>query len=342
MSSLLPDLSLIRRLAPDNLPNFREERYRGGRFSVKMNVFSPDEQAILRGHYEQLLKLLGLIKPKDDENDDARGERVWALAHFVRNNELVQLARQFEILVREAEDNGDRDKAALIRRIASGAFVPIVYHLEIIHEGGAEPEYVQTLFYLTRDHLKSVRSFITDIDPPRRAEDEAEKLHSIDLLIEKWKSATYRVYADAVKVSFENHYHGAVAERCIEFAEIDRIFYQITNFAVEHAANADLGISVAQVEEAASLRWVFAFHLDSGEAGKLNAVLDSGRSLFEHEYQPDSPLPAEANLSFVGEAVAHAYGLPDLIVAEKQGYIGTRVDPDRLLVWFHWPTTATV
>ncbi len=342
MSPLLLDPSEVSNLAPSTLNNFRDERYRGGSFTVSVSDFSDDEQAVLTSHYELHLELFSLLNGWSDLSEEERGERTWKLVHFVRQNQVLHLSEQLQDLIREAEDERDGQKVRILRRLSSGAFTSIAYYMMLIRSGGLEPEYVQNLFYLIRDHLKSIRSFVQDIDVERRARDEAVIHHSMDLLLEKWESSTYRAFGDAVHVNFNNLYDGVVAERCIEFAEIDRVFYQLTNFAVEHAVDGQLGVTVAKLDDGQSLRWVFAMNLSRDDQSKVRGFRESGLSLFEHEYEPEGAPFTEADLSFVGEAVAHAYGLPDLLVAEDQGYIGSQLQGDRLVIWFHWPVVGTV
>ena len=119
--SQILDLETIHSLAPENLPNFREERYQGGYFSGSLNAFSLDEQALIQSHYEQLLELMALVDP--DRNSDEERQR--QLTDFVGHNELYQLSDQFEMAIKEAEENDDPHKANLLRRLTSGAFPSI-------------------------------------------------------------------------------------------------------------------------------------------------------------------------------------------------------------------------
>lgn len=336
----LLSLKEIRNLAPEELPNYREERYRGGYFSGSLGAFSVDEQALIRAHYEQLTELMELVDPDRHSEQEQKP----MLEHFLQHNELHQLAEQYERATGEAEADDDPHKARVIRRLSTGAFSSICWYLLIMRQVGVEVEYLHSLFYLTRDHLKAMRAFVRDLDPDKRAGDEAEIEHSVDLLTEKWESSIYRAYEGAVKVRFRNHYHGTVAERCVEFAELDRIFYLITHHSLEHAEDASLGITMAETEDEMSLRWAFVHKVGEETLAGIKQLSAEGISLFEQDPDDADGHFAETttDLSFVGEAVAHAYGLPDLIAAVQQGYIGSQVEGNVLTLWFHWPRIGTL
>lgn len=338
--SQILDLKTIHSLAPENLPNFREERYQGGYFSNSLSAFSPDEQALIGNHYEQLLELMHLIDPDGNSEEDRKRK----LADFVEHNELYHLSDQFEMVIKEAEENDDPHKADLLRRLTSGAFPSICWYILIISRIGVEPEYFNSLFYLTRDHLKACRAFVRDLDPERRKRDEEEIHHSIDLITEKWESSIYRAYEGAVKVYFKNYYQGHVAERCVEFAELDRIFYLMTNHSVEHSEGGTLSVTMAETEDGESLRWAFVHEVSDSTLKAIENFEKQDISLFERDPNEDETHFAETttDLTFVGEAVTHAYGLPDMISAVRQGYIGSRLQGSSLILWFHWPRIGTV
>ncbi len=336
----LLSLKAVHELAPKTLPNFREERYRGGYFSGSLGAFSMDEQALIRAHYEQLMELMELVDPDRHTEEEQKP----MLEHFLQHNELHQLAEQYKQAIEEAEGDDDPHKARVMRRLSTGAFASVSWYLLIMRQVGVEVEYLHSLFYLTRDHLKAMRTFVRDLDPPRRARDEAEIEHSVDLLTEKWESSIYRAYEGAVKVRFRNHYHGTVAERCVEFAELDRIFYLITHHSLEHAEDATLGITMAETEDKESLRWAFVHKVGEETRTAIKQLSAEGISLFEQDPDEADGHFAETttDLSFVGEAVANAYGLPDLITAAQQGYIGTKLKGQTLTLWFHWPRIGTL
>lgn len=338
--SQILELETIHSLAPENLPNFREDRYQGGFFSGSLAAFSPDEQALIQAYYEQLSNLLEVVDP--DRNDlEVRKEK---LRDFVGHNELIQLSDQFERVIQEALDNDDPHKATLLRRLTAGAFPSICWYVLIIGRVGVEPEYLLSLFYLARDQLKACRAFVRDLDPKRRERDEAEIEHSVDLITEKWESSIYRAYEGAVKVYFKNYFRGHVAERCVEFAELDRIFYLMTNHSVEHTEGGTLSVTMAETEDGKSLRWAFVHEVSKQTREAIENLEKQDISLFEQDPDEVEGHFAETttDLTFVGEAVAHAYGLPDLFSAVRQGYIGTRLQDDLLILWFHWPRIGTI
>ena len=314
--------------------SFRKERYLGGAFSLLLSDFSFDEQEVLRRLYEQLQELLakthadGLLSEADTAKLNA----------FLQNSEFLPLQEQLFAMMGEALANRQKTRETALYGLASGALSSITGYLLITRNSSLEKEYIQSLYYLSRDHLKLMRNLVRDLDPVKRSHDEAAKWHSLNLLKEKWASVTYRAFAEEIEVTFDNYYEGQVAARCLEFSELDNIFYHLANNALRYSAHPKLAIGVLPVAGDKQLRWVFANTISTAQTEAIAALTEDGTSLFEHGATTLGKNSEGYGLGSVADTILHAYGLDDLYAAEEQGYFGWKIRDDRFYIWFHWPS----
>ncbi|MCH8475100.1 MAG: hypothetical protein LAT55_07725 [Opitutales bacterium] len=320
-------------LTPLKPISHREQRYLGGAFSLRLENFSIDEQEIIQRIYEITKEIFAMT----DADSDLSAPDRQKLTNFLSQSELPQLQEQLIQLVGEAQLTNDIKKEAVLYSLASGALSSIASYGLLVSQGGLEREYIQSLYYLTRDQLKISRNLIEDLDAVKRAADEAPKMHSLDLLKEKWESVTYRSFASEIDVAFHQYYQGHVAERCLEFAEIDNIFYHLANNAVQYGTKAVLDIGIAPVNEGKDLRWVFRNPINGDQAATLKELSTNGKSIFEHGVSSAHKNGEGFGLGSVADTILHAYGQEDLYEAEKQGYFGWTVKDDLFSLWFHWP-----
>jgi len=325
----------LRRLARGSLVSNREARYRGGRSRVKYHVdFDAGQQEAVNALYQELQKLYKLVNTQGNLSQ----KHLDALESFARDSRLLLLADALVAAMNDADLEGDKAVGDALYEISAGAFASICAYLLLIRNGGLEPEYTQTLIYLARDHLKVMRANIVDLDPVTRAHDEAEKRHSIDLLLEKWKEVTYWAYGTKVSVSFENFFTGYVAERCLEFAELDSIFYHLANNAARYSADKALHIAVDERDDGQSLVWCFSNAISTGQEEALKTLLGEEKNIFEYGVATQG---SGHGLALLSSAVQNAYGLDDTGEALKHGYLGARIDEHGIFrVWFHWPAVA--
>lgn len=314
--------------------SYRQERYLGGAFSLSLEDFSFDEQDLLRRLYEQLNDLLDRTQA-DGQLSTADRLR---LLEFLRQSEFLPLQEQLFALMGETRSNEQKTKETVLYGLASGALASITGYLFLVQNNPLEKEYIQSLYYLTRDHLKLMRNLISDLDPIKRSHDEAAKWHSLQLLKEKWSAVTYRAFSAEVAVTFDNYYEGQVAARCLEFSEIDNIFYHLANNTLQFGQNPELNIGVLPVAGEKHLRWVFANPISAAQKEAITRITADGVSLFEHGITTQPNQGEGFGLGSLAETIQHAYGLDDPFVAEEQGYFGWKIRDDRFYVWFHWPS----
>ncbi len=327
----------IANLTTHPIVSYRPVRYAGGRMSVRLERdFGDVEVGLIRSFYRELMHLLELTRPRPD-SEVIETTRLAALDAFVGQTKLLRFADEIEQVATGAERTADRDLAQILREMTGGPFFSIFAAIQILRTGEADAEGFGSLYFLVRDHLKILRSLIVDLDPEGRERDEALNLHPISLMREKWDGAVFRVGDRRVRVAFESTFDGHVAERCIEFAEVDRLFYQLAQNAVQHGSGEALGCQVEVTADGANLRWVFANPITSETRRELMRVIAGGSSLFES----GTALGGKGwGLNVVAQSVADAYGLSGRNFGESIGYYGVRIDADRFLVWFHWPMVA--
>jgi len=328
-SSLLLSDKEIRDLVPGRLLRRRDERYMGGALHGSLDTdFSEEEVSCLRALYADLGELMGLAEEVGGKNLD--GGR---LQEFTRRSVLISAVADLEKFEQAAQSTYDSRMANLFRELTDGPVASLCAIMLLISSVGAEPEYFRTLFYLARDQRKIMRSMLVDLDPELRAKDEAVNVHSIDLLLEKWRDTVYRAFDAELDVSFETTVEGMVAERCIEFAEVDRLFYHLVNNALRHGSEKKLSIQAVDADGGEDLIWVFSNPVSKNQAARLQNFSEGRQSVFEFGVGDGSGV----GLGSLAESVAHAYGMDTAGQAVSGGYVGTVLDRDVFRIWFHWP-----
>lgn len=327
----------IGRLTTRPIVSYRSARYAGGRVAVRLERdFGDVEIGLIRSFYRELVHLLELTRPRPD-SEVIEATRRAALEAFFGQTKLIRFAEEIEQVAISAERTADQSLAEVLREMTGGAFFGIFAAVQILRTDETDPEGFGSLYYLVRDHLKILRSLIEDLDPEGRERDEALNLHPISLMREKWDGALFQVGDRRIRVAFESSFEGHVAERCIEFAEVDRLFYHLAQNAAQHGIGKKLGCQVEVTPDKNSLRWVFINPIDSPTRRSLMKLIAEGNSLFDS----GTSLNGKGwGLNVVAQSVDNAYGLSGKRYGESVGYYGVRIDPERFVVWFHWPIVA--
>jgi len=328
-STLLLSEDQIQALIPATLPRRADERYPGGAVHGKLERdFGEEEADCLKALYEDLGDLMAMTKAPDDEKVLSA-----ALKEFANRTVLIRAVSDLEKYEQAARATYDTRLGNLFREISDGPVASLCAILFLIRSAGVEADYFQTLYYLARDQRKIMRAILVDLDPVARAKDEAVNVHSIDLLLEKWQNAVYRSMDADLEVAFETSVEGMVAERCIEFAEVDRIFYHLVNNARSHGSGNRLAIQAIDSKDGLDLVWVFSNPVTENQAARLDNLEEGLESVFDYGIGEGSGV----GLGSLAESVAHAYGIDTPGQAVSNGYAGTKLDGDIFRIWFHWP-----
>jgi signal transduction histidine kinase len=196
------------------------------------------------------------------------------------------------------------------------------------------------MFFLTRDHLKIMRNAVRDVDLPGYEHDRAQKLHSIQLLIEKWQNAVYQLPDFTARVVLDCGFDGNVSERCLEFAALDRVLYNLINNAVRHSSDGNVYLSIHPCEQGhpRNLRFVVANRLDDTHRQTLHErFAERLTDLFRGGYTTGG---AGIGMRICADFVCNAYGLATFDQGVEGGYFGARLMQAAFVNWFHWPAAA--
>jgi signal transduction histidine kinase len=327
--SLLSQTDLLD-LAPVGLPNRRSKRYHGDNLAISMSSFVEADRAIIVELYDFLKGLLDLLN--QESRDEARivetlhPERVYPLM----DNAGVLGKRSYEA-------NPHPLLAKTIHDLRGGGLTPLFGLIEFANLDGPTPAMLNSMFFLTRDHLKIMRNALLGLDDAARTRDLEIKLHSTDLIVEKWDGTQLSSEKGEVRLAVHCPESVDISECCVEFGALDRILYNLLNNACRHTAREVIDLLLFPVpdRDGENMRCVLVNALAEADEAHLREVnlgtlFDAGVSTTGSGY----------GLSVVAEFVANAFGLssPDKAVAEQ--YVGVTLRQGNFVIWFHWPIVS--
>ncbi len=315
----------------------RTQHYIGDSVAVSRARIAPGDAAVIQALYEFLGGLYGLVSPRLDGGAAA----IAALGGFLT-------ATRFEALARDIGRLGATLEAAHVpielrkvyHDVRGGGLPALLLHLDAVTCGEAVPQDLERIFVLSRDQLKIIRNAIPDLDPQGYARDLEDRAHTTDLLRAKWSTPTYRVDDVEATLRLECDFDGTVSERCMEFAALDRVIYNLVNNAARFAADGRVDLVIFPITPvppgaATDLRFVVMNRVTPAHRERIHADLgDRLDGVFASDYTTGGH---GLGLRIVGDFVTHGYGLPSLRVALNDGYLGARLVRDTFVAWFHWP-----
>lgn len=331
MQSPLDHHAELLSLAPVDLQNRRARRYHGDDLAVHMESFSPDDQALLRELYAFLQRLFNALRPES-------ATRVSDFHRFLGTEEIEHLfdkVRAFGYASYQAVPTTLMAKT--IHDVRGGGLTSLYGYLQLCRLGTPESSTADTVYFLTRDHLKIMRNALLGLDDEKRAEDLQIKIHGTDFIVEKWNGALLHGGGREVRLEVECPQHVAISECCVEFGALDRILYNLLNNACRHSAADRIRLVLFPVPDAEgeNLRFVLQNAIEEADLAQLrNTDL---QSLFRAGV---STTGSGYGLSVAADFVANAFGLaaPEAAVAGQ--YIGATLLHDHFVIWFHWPIVA--
>lgn len=329
--------STLAALAPDMLPNKRASRYLGDNISVGMNSFGSADQLRVRTLYGALQELLEIVRVTLDDSDAALAQlraylERWRWADLVR--EIQQLGEA------SSGDTYDDTLGKVIHDTRGGGFQALSIMLQFIEFGIAQIDDIHRLFFLTRDHLKIMRNAVVDIDEAGYERDRSDNLHNVNLLTEKWQRVVHKVRGREATVMVDCHFEGNVSERCLEFAALDRVLYNLMNNAVHNTADSRVYLSILPFPDAEpqNLRFVI-YNAVSGDQRMLLTKRSSGKlgELFRGGFTTGG---TGLGMRICAEFVTNAFGLRDIGEGLHGAYFGATLNEAYFVNWFHWPIAA--
>lgn len=359
------DDSLLRELAPANLPALRAGRYGGDDMGIRMQELSADDASRIRLLYDALAALLselrvalclpagdggapgGFSNGSPDLGPAASAECIAAAAKELARTAADPAWRAAMLAAREVRGaTGDSATRApgertrlrqALHDVRGGALTALALTIEMAAlKGKISTGDVVRSFYLTRDHLKIMRNAIEDVDVLARTRDQSYRNHGTHLLFEKWTSATHRLaMGRSASITVDSTYGGPVSRSCLEFSALDRVVYNLMNNAVRFTSDGTVTLYLREVGE--NLRFVVVNAVTPEHLATLRTRF--GDALGDLYFSSFTTGGEGVGLGICGELVANAYGLAGAPEAVAGGYVGATVREGAFITWFHWPTT---
>ncbi|MGB9737425.1 ATP-binding protein [Chloroflexus sp.] len=325
----------VKALAPCNLPLLRHDPFLRSRSSAGVNTLPPAVQDVVRRLYDTLLQIFTMF-------DQQRRLDYADLRRFLHEKGWFDLINELRGI---SLSHLDPVLGQVIHDVRGGSLQALALQLQLLEVERVQPADIERIYLLTRDHLKIMRNCLPDIDPVRTARDIELRAHGVDLLLEKWNQADYRLPDGTAQVIVDARYNGVVADRCVEFSALDRVFYNLVNNATRHSADHRVMVGIFPIAEceSPSLRFVVANRIDTIQYSALEQRFGQQWSdLFRGGFTFNSTGGSGYGfgLAICAELVANAYGLPNGAAAIAGQYVGARPHGDLFVAWFHWPIAA--
>jgi signal transduction histidine kinase len=326
----------IEQLAPADLTFNRSDRYGGVGMSVPLEAFREEDRQNLRRLYEALTGLQAQLEASDSESTDAITEVV---DDFLDEHGWRRLLDWAKAIGEPADDFVEVEKFQQVRHdIKGGALAQLVSGLQLADKGKLDAKQFSKIELRVRDHTKIMRNAIPELDPEAYERDSKEKVHEAGLIVEKWERTELLTEdGEPVDIRVEAGYEGPISDRCVEFAALDRVIYNMMNNAVERTADGSVELYLTALPESEPdhLRIVVANAIDEPTADALIGRFGSAdvSGLFMGGFTTDG---SGVGLSICGEFVGFAYGV-GAEGAVVEGHVGAQLWEDLFVNWVHWP-----
>lgn len=334
--TMLLQASDLAALAPTSLPTYRQERYQGDAMDVPLDAFEPEHRVLLQQMYALLVQLRQLSDPRQSQPSGMA-----EIQQVLREREWKRLLDGMRTVTLLPAAPIDPLRASqVLHDLRGGALQAIVLLLGLVDLGLTNDQDLLRLWLLSRDHLKIFRNALAGIDPEGSALDQADNLHHIDLILEKWQQAIYALADAKATIHVDCAFDGYVAERCLEFAALDRILYNLINNAVRHSLDGEVALALLPLpaENPSQLRIGVANRLTEAQHLRLNQLVNGDpKRLFAGGLTIGG---SGHGLRICADFVQRAFGLRQLDLALAMGYLGVSVPDDRIIFWVHWPVAG--
>lgn len=329
---------VLQTLAPADLTFERDDRYAGGGMSVPLEAFQPEDRETVRRLYERLAAFRDDLEAAGADTDDA-STAVAVVETFLEEHGWRPLMQSAKSLGDPVEGTVDAETFRQVRHdIRGGALVSA---LQLADRGRLDEQRARKMYMRVRDHAKIVRNAVPELDPENHEEDSREHLHDASLIVDKWQDTELgNASGESVDVRVEATYDGSVSQRCVEFAALDRVVYNLMNNAVEGTTDGTIELYLMGVpaSDAAHLRIAVANPVDEATAAPLREEFggDDVSGLFRGGYTTGG---SGVGLRICTDFVGHAYGVTPR-GAVDEGHVGARLLEDTFVNWVHWPALA--
>ena len=323
------------------LRNFRKGRYRGDDFCLPLADFADADQARILTTYQFLESLFAVLKRQQGNKTPA--EMSTALVYLRQQDPHGLLAGVRGLGVETLAEHPSELMSKTVHDLRGGAMNALLGQLQLAEMQPPDELGLRQLFFLTRDHLKIMRNALVGLDDAKRQADLETRMHSVDLIAEKWQHALVRDAERQTRLEVDCDFHGNIAECCVEFGALDRVLYNFVNNACRHTASGEVTLSIrslpAGAEQPDDLRFEVRNPVDSVDRQRLLDVGDL-QALFQPAV---SSTGSGFGMTVALDFVSNAYGLPRREQALEGKYLGAQLTADNhFVVWFHWPVAADV
>ncbi len=314
-----------------------DARYRGTHATVSLDELTPADVPVLRQIYAMLLDVheqLGAALQEGQGPDE-----LVARAKRLGDSEAYREARAGAIQLGTSLQRGPHEfrLRQAYHDLRGGSLAGLILYFDLLRAGRVDARAVDRLFLLSRDHLKMMRNAVYDLDPERYAADLVTKRHGVGLLRDKWHDTRYDQPGHTVQVRMYSSFDGDIAERCMEFAALDRALYNLVNNATRFAFDerVDLYLQPVTVADRTHVRLTVANRVQGSHAKALRkAHGDDLGPLFLGGFTTGGH---GLGMRIAAEFVTHGYGLPKVRQAVDEHYVGARLVDKVFTAWVHWP-----
>lgn len=333
-SSFPLDSATLSLLAPPQLVSYRTQRTTGDRLTVSLSEFPLDDQATIVAVYQALGDLFIVLEATREDVAASRS----ATQSFIQRVGWHNLVKRTQFLGRSSGGQPISDQlGAVVHDLRGGSLTALAVNMQLLELGMLAPNDILRLFFLTRDHLKMMRNGIYDLDSARYQQDLRQRPHSVQLLVEKWSAASYRLQQQqhAAEVLVDCRFEGTVSERCIEFAALDRVLYNLINNAARFTANGLVYLAIFPLTDARDVRFVVYNQTSAEHRERLQERFGNDlSSLFQGGFTTGG---TGLGMRICAEFVTDAYGVGTVERSLEDSYLGAQLRSDYFVTWFHWP-----
>jgi len=321
-------------IAPLDIHSYRTLRYDGEGMGVALADFSATDQQTLTELYSALLVLFAILREKRHDNALV----LQLLSDFTHDYHWPDLIIRVRSLGSANDDENTRMRQ-IVHDLKGGSFFALSAYLQFLELTTLSQHDVERMFYLARDQVKLMRGAIFGIDDEGYARDRQQNLHGTELLVAKWSNSMHYTQRGAAQIRFDASYSGNISERCLEFAALDRVVYNLINNAIAHSADSNVYVVILPLgDHPHHLRFVIYNRVDEEQRIALNTRFPDGPSqLFYGGFTTGGN---GLGMRICADFVCNAYGLATVEQGLQQRYFGVVLGDAYFITWFHWPTVA--
>ena len=322
------------------LVNHRRGRYLGDDLCLPMSEFAGSDRDRIREIYRFLEKMFVPLRAHERASTDEMLARLQAFVDAEDTEGILGVVRRFGAASLALRP--DELMAKTVHDLRGGAMTALLGELQLAGLRRLDHPAARRLFFLTRDHLKIMRNALLGLDDPKRQADLTPKMHSVDLIAEKWQHALVNAAERQTHLEVACDFHGNIAECCVEFGALDRVLYNLVNNACRHTASGEVKLQIHGhsdgLGEPDDLYFCVSNPVDDREEqalaarGDLNGLFAPGVSSTGSGY----------GLTVAADFVTNAFGLSGRSHALDGGYLGAQLADREFRAWFHWPVAADV